>query len=82
MRIRLKVWRQESKLKEAALGRKTLGLGYGLIATDLVLAPPAIPSNTARAGGMVKNAHLKPLSLYAGQIGGKIILPRDGQKVV
>jgi len=36
----------------AALGKKTLGLGYGLIATDLVLAP-AIPSNTARAGGMV-----------------------------
>jgi divalent anion:Na+ symporter, DASS family len=36
----------------AALGRRTLGLGYGLIATDLVLAP-AIPSNTARAGGIV-----------------------------
>ena len=34
------------------LGRRTLGLGYGLIATDLVLAP-AIPSNTARAGGVV-----------------------------
>jgi len=36
----------------AVLGRKTLGLGYGLVATDLVLAP-AIPSNTARAGGVV-----------------------------
>jgi DASS family divalent anion:Na+ symporter len=36
----------------AALGKKTLGLSYGLIATDLVLAP-AIPSNTARAGGIV-----------------------------
>lgn len=34
------------------LGKKTLGLSYGLIATDLVLAP-AIPSNTARAGGVV-----------------------------
>ncbi|MGE3268771.1 MAG: anion permease [Chloroflexota bacterium] len=34
------------------LGKRTLGLGYGLIATDLVLAP-AIPSNTARAGGVV-----------------------------
>ena len=34
------------------LGKKTLGLGYGLVATDLVLAP-AIPSNTARAGGVV-----------------------------
>ena len=36
----------------ARLGRKSLGLGYGLVATDLVLAP-AIPSNTARAGGVV-----------------------------
>jgi divalent anion:Na+ symporter, DASS family len=36
----------------AALGKKTLGLSYGLIATDLVLAP-AIPSNTARSGGVV-----------------------------
>lgn len=34
------------------LGKRTLGLSYGLIATDLVLAP-AIPSNTARAGGVV-----------------------------
>jgi DASS family divalent anion:Na+ symporter len=36
----------------AALGQRTLGLAYGLIATDLVLAP-AIPSNTARAAGIV-----------------------------
>ena len=36
----------------ALLGKKTLGLSYGLIASDLVLAP-AIPSNTARAGGVV-----------------------------
>jgi len=36
----------------AALGKKTLGLGYGVIATDLILAP-AIPSNTARAGGII-----------------------------
>lgn len=34
------------------LGKRSLGLGYGLLATDLVLAP-AIPSNTARAGGVV-----------------------------
>ncbi len=34
------------------LGRKTLGLAYGLTVTDLVLAP-ATPSNTARAGGIV-----------------------------
>ena len=34
------------------LGKKTLGLSYGLVASDLILAP-AIPSNTARAGGVV-----------------------------
>ena len=34
------------------LGKRSLGLAYGLIATDLVLAP-AIPSNTARAGGVI-----------------------------
>lgn len=36
----------------SALGKRTLGLSYGLIATDLVLAP-AIPSNTARGGGII-----------------------------
>jgi DASS family divalent anion:Na+ symporter len=36
----------------ALLGGRSLGLGYGLVATDLALAP-AIPSNTARAGGIV-----------------------------
>jgi len=36
----------------ALSGRSTLGLGYGLVATDFVLAP-AIASNTARAGGVV-----------------------------
>jgi DASS family divalent anion:Na+ symporter len=36
----------------AAFGSSTLGLGYSLVATDLVLAP-AIPSNTARAGGVI-----------------------------
>jgi DASS family divalent anion:Na+ symporter len=35
-----------------ALGRKSLGLAYGLVATDLVLSP-AIPSNTARGGGVI-----------------------------
>ncbi len=34
------------------LGQRSLGLAYGLLATDLVLAP-AIPSNTARAGGVI-----------------------------
>ena len=33
-------------------GRTTLGLGYSLVAADLVLAP-VIPSNTARAGGVI-----------------------------
>ncbi|MFH0945116.1 MAG: anion permease [Planctomycetota bacterium] len=36
----------------ALLGKRTLGLAYGMIATDLVLAP-AIPSITARAGAVV-----------------------------
>ena len=34
------------------LGKRSLGLAYGFVATDLVLAP-AIPSNTARAGGVI-----------------------------
>ncbi|MCP5107295.1 MAG: anion permease [bacterium] len=34
------------------MGKKSLGLAYGLIATDLILAP-AIPSNTARGGGVI-----------------------------
>ncbi|MBX7065818.1 MAG: anion permease [Parachlamydiales bacterium] len=34
------------------LGKNSLGLGYGLAATDLILAP-AIPSVTARVGGIV-----------------------------
>lgn len=36
----------------AVLGKRSLGLAYSLIATDLVLSP-GIPSNTARAGGVV-----------------------------
>ena len=35
-----------------AFGKKTLGLSYALLFSDLVLAP-ATPSNTARAGGVV-----------------------------
>jgi DASS family divalent anion:Na+ symporter len=34
------------------LGRKSLGLGYSMMATEYVLAP-AIPSNTARAGAVI-----------------------------
>lgn len=36
----------------ALFGKKTLGLAYGVAATELILAP-AIPSNTARSGGVV-----------------------------
>ncbi|MBS0621946.1 MAG: DASS family sodium-coupled anion symporter [Verrucomicrobia bacterium] len=34
------------------LGKKTLGLSYGLLVTEVILSP-AIPSSTARAGGVV-----------------------------
>ncbi|MFZ0052613.1 MAG: SLC13 family permease, partial [Desulfobaccales bacterium] len=34
------------------LGKKTLGLGYAIALSDLVLAP-FIPSNTARSGGTI-----------------------------
>lgn len=34
------------------MGKKSLGLSYGLLGADLILAP-AIPSNTARAGGVI-----------------------------
>jgi DASS family divalent anion:Na+ symporter len=36
----------------AVFGHTPLGLGYSLVAADLVLGP-AIPSNTARAGGVI-----------------------------
>lgn len=36
----------------ALLGKRTLGLGYGIILTELVIGP-AIPSNSARAGGII-----------------------------
>jgi DASS family divalent anion:Na+ symporter len=35
-----------------AFGRTRVGLGYSIVAADLVLAP-LIPSNTARAGGVI-----------------------------
>jgi DASS family divalent anion:Na+ symporter len=34
-----------------AFGRRTLALGYALVASELVIAP-AVPANTARAGGI------------------------------
>lgn len=33
-------------------GKRTLGLAYSLVASDLILSP-AMPSNTARAGGVI-----------------------------
>jgi divalent anion:Na+ symporter, DASS family len=36
----------------ASFGGSTLGLSYSLVASDLILAP-MIPSNTARAGGVI-----------------------------
>jgi len=36
----------------ALLGKKTLGLSYGICTTEMLLAP-AIPSSTARAGGII-----------------------------
>jgi DASS family divalent anion:Na+ symporter len=36
----------------SVFGKNTLGLGYGLVATDFLLAP-TIPSVTARAGGVI-----------------------------
>jgi DASS family divalent anion:Na+ symporter len=36
----------------ALFGRRTIGLGYSLVASDLILAP-AIASNTARAAGLM-----------------------------
>jgi DASS family divalent anion:Na+ symporter len=34
------------------LGRRSLGLGYGIVATELLIAP-LVPSNAARAGGIM-----------------------------
>ncbi len=36
----------------ALLGKSSLGMAYGMVATDLILAP-AIPSVTARVGGII-----------------------------
>ncbi len=35
-----------------AFGHRTLGLGYALVASEMVIAP-AVPANTARAGGIL-----------------------------
>lgn len=48
------------------LGKNTLGLGYGLVATDLLLAP-AIPSLTARVGGIVYPIVLGLTDIFTGK---------------
>ena len=47
-------------------GKSSLGLGYGLGLADLVLAP-AIPSNTARGGGIIYPI-MKSMALNFGSI--------------
>lgn len=50
--IRTGLGRRIAYVFMSLFGHRTLGLGYSLAATDLVLAP-VIPSHTARAGGVV-----------------------------
>jgi DASS family divalent anion:Na+ symporter len=50
----------------SVLGKNSLGLGYGLVATDLILAP-AIPSVTARAGGIIYPIVKSLSEIFTGQ---------------
>ena len=50
--IKTGLGRRVALLFVRAMGRKTLGLGYSLVATDFVLAS-MIPSNAARNGGVI-----------------------------
>lgn len=51
------------------LGKNSLGLGYGLVATDLLLAP-AIPSVTARIGGIVYPIAKALAEIFDPRMGG------------
>ena len=51
-----------------ALGKKTLGLGYAITLTDLILAP-FMPSNTARSGGTIFPIIENIPGLYGSQPG-------------
>jgi len=55
-------------------GKRTLGLAYGMIATDLVLAP-AIPSITARSGGIIYPLLRSIARAYGSE-------PRDGARKI
>ncbi|MFL3050538.1 MAG: DASS family sodium-coupled anion symporter, partial [Candidatus Neomarinimicrobiota bacterium] len=57
-------------LSIAWLGKKSLGLAYGFVATDLVLSP-AIPSNTARGGGIVYPILRSTAATYGSEPGGE-----------
>ena len=50
------------------LGKKTLGLGYAIALSDLVLAP-FTPSNTARSGGTIYPIISNMPGLYGSQPG-------------
>lgn len=58
------------------LGKRTLGLAYGLALTDLALAP-ATPSNTARAGGIV----MPIMRSIASSYGSEPDSPESARKV-
>jgi DASS family divalent anion:Na+ symporter len=50
-------------------GRKTMGLGYAIVASELVLSP-ATPSNTARAGGIIYPIVRALSSTFGSEPGG------------
>lgn len=52
------------------MGKKTLGLSYGLLASDVVLSP-AIPSNTARGGGILYPVIRSVAEAYNSEPDGK-----------
>lgn len=50
------------------LGKNSVGLAYGFVATDLVLSP-AIPSNTARSGGVIFPILCSTARVYESEAG-------------
>lgn len=59
-----------------ALGRKTLGLAYSIVASALVLSP-ATPSNAARAGGVIFPPEIKA-TLQAAEIAHRELERMEG----
>lgn len=49
-------------------GKKTLGLSYSMVLSDLILAP-AMPSNTARAGGIIYPIIRSLSETYGSRVG-------------